>query len=185
MPPIDIQAQADVELLRNGSGDFDIEALYFALDAQRKARGLSWQQATREISNQFRESSGTRQLSASTVMGLRGKRSVEGDGVLQMLLWLDRTPESFTPGLEGAGAPLLHVGPDRIRRWDTRALYEAVNALRVERGLTWQQAATDAGCSVNSLTGLARASRVGLPGVMRVVRWLGRPAAEFTRASNR
>jgi hypothetical protein len=166
--------------------DFSLAALYAALDAQRQSRGLSWSQATREISRQSVRSS-RHPLSPSTVMGTRTKAVAEGDGVLQMLLWLNRTPESFVPGhqeSEVVGERLPEVPPHQILRFDTRKLYAALDAQRIERKMTWAQAANEVGLSVSSLTHLAKGGRTGFPHVMRIVRWLARPAAHFTRISD-
>src|SRR5262245_24614085 len=73
------------------SNDFSLAALFAALDAQRQARGLSWSQAVGEMSRQV-EHVRVHPLSASTVTSLRTKAAAEGDGVLQMLLWLHRSP---------------------------------------------------------------------------------------------
>jgi hypothetical protein len=164
--------------------DFDVEALYAALDAQSQARGLSWQQAVREINALF-ERTPARPISASTVTGMRGKAVIEGDGVLQMLRWLSRTPESFVPGSWEAAA-LPDVPSDRILRFDARKMYSELDSRRAERGLTWKQVAEEiGGFSASMLTRLSQGGRVGFSHVMRITRWLGRPAAAFTRISER
>lgn len=108
--------------------------------------------------------------------------------MLQMLIWLDRTPESFVPGHPQATARVAKlplVGPDRILRWDTEKLYSALNAQRIERDMTWKQVANElgGGWSAASLTGLRKRGNAGFPAIMRVTRWLGQPVATFTRAS--
>ena len=141
---------------------------------------------TREINAQFGELP-SKQISASTVTGMPTKTVVEGDGVLQMLLWLGRTPESFVPGhapSSEVAAKLPRVGRDRILRFDTKAIHAALDAKRSERGITWQQVAREiGGVAPAGLTGLAKGGRTGFPHVMRIVAWLDRPAAAFTRAS--
>src|SRR6185437_7130214 len=95
------------------SGTFDVTALYAALDDARRERGLSWTAAARAIG-----------VSPSTLRGLRERTAVEGDGVLQMLRWLDRAPESFTLGRRAiAGATLPSVGPGNVLRFDAAAIY--------------------------------------------------------------
>src|SRR5262245_63166427 len=114
-------------------GDFDVDALYAALDAERSARGMTWAELTRAINAQFKDVP-ARPLSVSTVTGMRTRRALEADGVLQMLLWLGRAPESFIPGRDGVSRPeelLPRVGPDRILRFDSPALYAALDAQRV------------------------------------------------------
>jgi hypothetical protein len=78
----------------NPSADFSLADVYAAIDAQRQARGFTWQQAVLEINMVFGRIS-SRPISRSTVTGLRTKAVAEGDGVLAMLKWLNRTPESY------------------------------------------------------------------------------------------
>src|SRR5262245_16365800 len=77
--------------------DFDLAALFDALDAQRQARGLSWAEVMREVNRGI----ATRAVASSTVTRLRTQKVAEADGVLQMLRWLRRAPESFVPGSDG------------------------------------------------------------------------------------
>lgn len=163
------------------SDDFSLAALYAALDAQRRARGLTWSAATREINQRF-ERSAAAPLAVSTVTGTRTRAVAEGDGVLQMLLWLERTPESFLPGHpDDGGTRLPAVASDRILRFDTPAIHAALDARRAERARTWAQVAKDLGLGVTSLTRLANGGRTAFPQVMRMIGWLDQPAARFTR----
>jgi hypothetical protein len=165
---------------------FSLAALYEALDQCRKAKGLTWQALLDEINGNPRQPRG---IAVSTVTGLRTKRVAEGDGVLGMLVWLGRSPESFVPGHPLASAPEAALPPvrpgHRGLRWDVQGLYAAMQSRRAERDMTWQEVADEIGCGKNSLTGLAKATRVGFPGVMNLVWWLGRPAADFVRSSER
>ena len=77
--------------------DGDVDALFAALDEGRQARGLIRQQLTREINGQF-ERVPIRLIATSTVTGMRRRRAIAGDGVLQMLRWLSRAPEDVVPG---------------------------------------------------------------------------------------
>ena len=169
------------------SADFDIGELYAALDAQRQARGMSWHQVVREINALFARVH-ARPISPSTLTGLRNRGTIEGDGVLQMLRWLNRTPESFVPSHPEAAAEIAtlpNVGSDQILRFDTGKLYSALDAQRKERGMSWKEVASEiGGFSAASLTRLSKGGRTGFPHVMRIARWLGRPAACFTRASD-
>jgi len=168
--------------------DFDLAELYAALDAARQARGLSWPQLAREISGVFSGTLAT-PISPSTLTGMRNRAVVEGDGVLQMLLWLKRTPESFVPGYQESAAASLTlpgVGRDRILRFDAVAIPAALAARRVARGLTWAQVAAEiGGFNAAGLTRLAKGGRVSFPGVMRIARWLECPAGSLTHASSR
>ena len=40
---------------------------------------------------------------------------------------------------------LARLGPDRILRFDTRAVFRAMDDIRVERGLSWTQVAEEIG----------------------------------------
>jgi transcriptional regulator with XRE-family HTH domain len=72
---------------RRGDGRFDTRALYAALDAQREARGMSWQQVAQETG-----------VAASTMTRTKLGGRLEVDGMLAMVRWLGRTVESFTQG---------------------------------------------------------------------------------------
>lgn len=107
-------------------GDFDLKALHAALDEQRRARGLTWAEATREISA-ARTMWPSRPVASSTITGLRTKRLAEADGVLQMLRWLGRAPESFVEShaTEAIAAPLPDAAAGEVLRVDTRKLFAA------------------------------------------------------------
>ena len=63
------------------SGDFSLAHLYAAIDTQRQARGLTWQQAVLEINMVYGRIS-RHPIARSSVTGLRTKAVAEGDGVL-------------------------------------------------------------------------------------------------------
>jgi hypothetical protein len=158
-----------------------VKALYEALDEKRRALGMSWAAVTREVN---RTRTTLRPIASSTITGLKDKFGGEGDGVLQMLLWLERTPESFIPGIPDAKAPryqLPQPGPGQILRWDTKKLHAALNAKRLARGMTWNDLADEIFRHTPAmLTNLAKGGRVGFPHVMPIVLWLDQPAATFT-----
>jgi len=166
--------------------DFDIQALHRAIDEKREALSMTWKDVAREV-NAPLPGPITRSISTSTITGIRTRRSVEADGVLQILRWLDRTPESFCgrserPEKLSAQLPALTAGS--VLRFDARAIYTALENERSTRRMTWEQvAAAIAGSSASNLRRLERGGRVSFPQVMRVVRWLGRPASSFMWAS--
>jgi hypothetical protein len=165
--------------------DFDLVALAAALDAQRTARSLSWAGVAAEIHHGWGRGA-AHPLSPSTLRGIGARSVAEADGVLQMLAWLDRSPESFVPGHPRAGDPAARLpatGAGRVLRFDTAKLHAALDAERRARALPWARLAADLGVGVASLASLARGARTAFPGVMRMVGWLGRLAAEFTRRS--
>jgi hypothetical protein len=163
--------------------DFDLAALHAALDDKRRASGLTWAAVAREV-NRFATTA--QAVAASTISGVATKAVAEGDGVLQMLIWLERTPESFVPGFPDSSADRYRLPAgekNSILRWDTEALYAALDAKRRLSEMTWADVAREiGGMNAAMLSGLATRSRVGFPGVMRVVGWLGEPAASFTRS---
>lgn len=165
--------------------EFCLRALYEAIDGQRRARGLSWARVADEMNGGGRRRVGHR-LSSSTIVGLRTRQAAEGDGVLQMLRWLNRTPESFL-GLNQCssfeGEPLTASG-DKVLRFDTKKLHTALDARRIERGLTWNQIAGEIGVGVSSLAHLSAGGRTSFPQVMRILSWLESPAANFTRLAD-
>lgn len=166
--------------------DFNLRALYDALDAQRQARGLSWAAATRQM--QGRIHTKRRGMSASTVRATRTRTVLEGDGVLQMLRWLGRTPESFVPGhplAQDESARLPEVPAGRVLRFNSPSLYAALLAQRLQKNISWAQAAREIGVGPSTLTHLSRGGRTCFPHVMRILRWLDQPASAFTRLSLR
>ncbi len=164
---------------------FDGNALYLALDARRSALGLSWKGVADqmwELSSELNERRRDHPISSSTLTGMATKPRTSCQHALFMLRWLGRTPESF---LRGANAeegrfPLPQAGPDRRLRWDLKALHASMDEKRREEGLTWSALAEVLRCSPNQLTGLRTAKfATGMDLAMRIVQWLGRPAADF------
>jgi hypothetical protein len=73
-------------------------------------------------------------------------------------------------------------GPSRILRFDTRALYTALEARRLEQGLSWKELAGHLpGFSESTLKNLSTGPLIGFPHVMLLTQWLGRSAASFVR----
>jgi transcriptional regulator with XRE-family HTH domain len=172
--------------LRVPTTDFDVGALHSAIDEQRIRRNMSWKAVAEEV-NRSEERRGIHPISPSTISGLKNKRwGVEGDGVLRMLLWLDRSPESFVPGHPGAAHPnarLPRVSGEQILRFDVPLIYSKLDALRTARGLTWEEVASEIGgiCNAEQLKNMRKRQRTSFPQVMRLARWLRCPAAALTR----
>jgi len=165
--------------------DFDLQALYRALDERRLQREMTWAALAKEV-NRHRTTGSP--IAQSTITGLEHRASAEGDGVLQVLLWLGRTPESFVPGVDDTHAerfrlPALTRG--QILRWDTRALFAALNIRRQHQDLSWAHVASELrGFTPGMLTNLAQGGRIGFPRVMRLVAWLEEATVTFTRIGN-
>ena len=165
--------------------DFDLRALYDALDEQRRSRDLTWSGLTQQV-NRYRTT--LRPIAQSSITNLKDTPDGEGDGILQMLLWLGRAPESFMFDVPDADLPryrLPELTNGQILRWDTKALFAALDEQRRELGMTWAAVARDLrGFTPGMLTNLAKGPRIGFPRVMRLVRWLDRPAVTFMRIAS-
>lgn len=162
---------------------FDMRTLCSALDAERQRRNLTWAELTDEINTPFRGTPSI-PISTSTLRGMSAKRSVTSGVVLQILRWLDRTPESFLAGQapEATESAKLPGGPGRILRFDTRAMHAALDSMRQERGLSWREMATQLpGFTDGMLRNLASGPLIGFPRVMLIPQFLGTPAATFVR----
>ncbi len=67
----------------------------------------------------------------------------------------------------------------RMLRFNGKALYDALERQRAERGLTWQQVAAETGVSASTLSGTRRGGRLEVDGAVAMVRWLGRTIESF------
>ncbi len=165
---------------------FDALALFEAMERQRVGRGLSWRQVADEVwalspvLNERRPSD--HPISPSTITGIAKRGDTTCQHALFFLRWLGRTPESFlVPPVAGTAAMQLPpAGPDRRLRWNLAALYDALNARRQERQLTWAGLARELRCSEHQLTGIRTAEyAIGMKLAMAIVVWLEQPAARF------
>jgi len=66
-------------------------------------------------------------------------------------------------------------------RFDTTALYEALERRRSQLGLTWQDVAQATGVSAATLTRTKKGGRLEVDGMLAMVSWLGSPVARFVR----
>jgi hypothetical protein len=125
-------------------------------------------------------------MSASTVTATRICPISEADGVLQMLRWLRRSPESFMrPAPPGADRPeylLPSPPPGSVLRFDTRKLHAALDDYRAAHGLTWTALGRQLGMAPTSLTRLSQGGRTAFPTVTHLTHMLNRPAAAFVHA---
>ena len=164
---------------------FDARALYQALDARRTELGLSWKGVADQIwalSSDLNHRRRDHPISPSTLTNMAKKPRTSCQHALFMLRWLGRSPESFLHDAVGDDPlySLPPVGPDRRLRWALKLLYAAMDEKRREEGLTWPALATVLGCSPSQLTGLRTAKfATGMDVAMRIVQWIGRPAADF------
>jgi hypothetical protein len=174
---------------------FDTRALYAALDEKRTSLGISWPTVARELwelSSELNERRRDHPISPATLTNMAKKPRTSCQHALFMLRWLERTPESFltkAPAGEGAAIDqqrfaLPVAGPDRRLRWALKLLYASMDEKRRQDGLNWSTLAAILHCTPNQLTGLRTAKfATGMDLAMRIVQWLGRPAADFVYAA--
>jgi hypothetical protein len=163
---------------------FDCDALFGALDAQRRDRGLTWMTLADELWQQSSDLNAQRSdhpLCGGAVMRLQQRRAVSCQYSLFMLRWLGRGPEEFLTGpvVDVGDVRLPEVGPDRRLRWNLEQLHAALNQQRQARGLTWSELADELDCTPARLTNLRTARLADMDLAMRITQWLGRPAAAF------
>jgi hypothetical protein len=164
---------------------FDIGALYSALDGKRTELGLSWQGVAHqlwELSSDLNDRRRDHPISPTTLTNMAKNPRTSCQHALFMLRWLGRSPESFLVGVTGDDArwTLPLADPDRRLRWGLKLLYASMDEKRRQDGLTWSDLAAILGCSPNQLTGLRTAKfATGMDLAMRIVQWIGRPAADF------
>ena len=157
---------------------FDVDRYFEALDTERQRRGLTWAAVTRELNAPFAHRPDIHPISGSTLTGMRGRASLNGNIVVHTLMWLRRTPEEFTDGHPVAPKALPELAPRHLPRWDTEHLFAALDEQRRDQGRTWTELAAAVGdVTPEMLKGLRR--QVGFPRVMGVLAWLDRPAADF------
>ena len=65
-------------------------------------------------------------------------------------------------------------------RFNAVALYQALDAQRCARSMSWAQVANEIGVSVSTLTHTKRGGRMEVDGVLAMVRWLNRTVESFT-----
>jgi hypothetical protein len=69
----------------------------------------------------------------------------------------------------------------RVIRFDSAALWRALDAQREARGLTWSQVAAETGVSTATLTRTRQGGRMEVDGVLAMTAWLDRTVESFTR----
>jgi hypothetical protein len=163
---------------------FDCGALFSALDAQRRGRGLNWGALADELWQQSSELNAQRAdhpLCGGAVARLQTRRATSCQYALFMLRWLGRSPEDFLTGpvADVGDVALPRAGTDSRLRWNLNELHAALNDERRARELTWAELAHELSCTPSRLTNLRTAHLADMDLAMRVTQWLGRPAAAF------
>jgi hypothetical protein len=167
---------------------FDCGALFSALDAQRRDRGLDWYPLANEL---WQQSSGLNArrtdhpLCGGAIQRLEERGATSCQYALFMLRWLRLAPEDFLVGqvVDVGDVRLPEAGSDSRLRWDLTELHAALNQQRQESGLTWGELAQELDCTPSRLTNLRTAQFADMDLAMRVTQWLGQPAAAFIHAA--
>jgi hypothetical protein len=163
---------------------FDCGALFSALDAQRRDRGLDWRALADELWQQSSELNAQRTdhpLCPGAIARLPRRGAISCQYALFMLRWLRRAPEDFLTGpvVDVGGVGLPEAGTDCRLRWNLEQTHAALNEQRQQRDLAWAELAHELDCTPNRLTGLRTARLADMDLTMRVTQWLGQPAAVF------
>jgi hypothetical protein len=121
-------------------------------------------------------------ISPATIRKIAEGRGLSCQHALFLLRWLGVPPETFiaVPQPDTAGIPLPLADQSHRLRWNLRKLYATLNAARIARDATWQQAADRLHCAPSQITGLRTAKfATSMQLAMRICQALHRPAADF------
>ena len=163
---------------------FDCGALFSALDAERRDRGLDWSALAYELWQQSSELNAQRadhSLCPGAIVRLPKRGATSCQYALFMLRWLRRAPEDFLTGpfVDVGDVTLPEAGPDSRLRWNLGQLHAALNEERRARDLTWTELAHELNCTPSRLTNLRTARLADMDLALRITQWLGQPAAAF------
>ena len=164
---------------------FDCDALFSALDAQRRDLGMGWYELADDLWEQSSDLNAQRSsdhpLCGGAVQRLQERGATSCQYALFMLRWLHRAPEDFLAGpvLDVGDVRLPEAAADSRLRWDLHQLHSALNEQRQQQNLTWAELAEQLDCTPSRLTNLRTARLADMDLVMRVTQWLRQPAAAF------
>jgi hypothetical protein len=155
--------------------DFDVAALFALVNDQRAARGMSMGQLAKEIA----------WMSPRTLAAMSERNHSAFVGchhVLPIIQWVGRTPESFMTGAARHDGELLpDPGPAGWRwYWNMPELASELDSRRIERELTWSQAAAEFGSTPAEIKALQKTKYgMSIGFCMRAAGWLDRTATSF------
>ncbi|MEP7046637.1 MAG: hypothetical protein ABI949_08165 [Ilumatobacteraceae bacterium] len=163
---------------------FDCAAFFAALDAQRRKRGIDWNELAVELSQQSSVLNARlmdQAICPGAVVRVNRRGTISCQYAMSMLRWLGRAPEDFLTGpvVDVGDVRLPAAGPESRLRWDLNALYTELDEQRTALGLTWVRLAGLLGCTPSRLTNLRTARLADMDLAMRITQWLKRPAAAF------
>ena len=70
-----------------------------------------------------------------------------------------------------------------MKRFDAKALYQALDEKRESRELSWSEVAAEIGVSVSTISRTRTGGRMEVDGMLAMVNWLGVPVETFVRDS--
>ncbi len=70
-----------------------------------------------------------------------------------------------------------------MKRFDAKALYQALDERRESRHLSWRDVATDLGIRISTITRTRTGGRMEVDGMLAMVAWLGVPVETFVHES--
>ena len=166
---------------------FDGPALIAALDAQRVARGLDWNQlsdALYEQSSDLNAELCDHGVCSGALIRTAKRGTMSCQYAAMLLRWIGRPPEDFLAGpkLDVGPTTLPKIGPDKRLRFELPALHATLDDRRRAEGLTWAALGEELGCSPARLTNLRTARLADMGLTMQLTQWLRVPAATFLRA---
>lgn len=68
-----------------------------------------------------------------------------------------------------------------VKRFDSKALYQALDEKRKSLDLSWREVANEIGVSVSTITRTQSGGRMEVDGMLAMVAWLGVPVESFIR----
>jgi hypothetical protein len=155
----------------------DLAALEQALDGERAARGMTWAALAREV-----------RISAASLRGMTKRRQVEADAVVLILQWLGRRCDEFVVRPGGAPAPWanrdpLPAPPPLFARFDTIALYNALDRARETHGMGWAEVADELGVSTGTIARFTKGGRTNSIVMVAAAEWAGEPIESLLQPS--
>ena len=74
---------------------------------------------------------------------------------------------------------------EKYGTFDNEGFYDALNATRQAKKLSWKQVATESGVSASTLTRMAQGKRPDVDGLAALLSWSGLKADDFVRSDAR
>ena len=72
-----------------------------------------------------------------------------------------------------------------MKRFNAKALYQAMDQQREERGMTWADISREIGISASTITRTKQGGRMEVDGMLAMVHWLGETVETFVHETQR